>query len=628
MNVDDIFKVRQSTLYISKTSSDFEQKAGLPAKRKLEPLRDPSKKLPNPSCMLPQLTPFSPDEVYKSAKHTPSSSSRHAQVADEQDDDDTEAGPAPPRPDEDEDEDGNYGPSAPPEDEEGDDEEGRFFGGGISKTEAEVLTYVNGNDGHAVPTNFDLPWLKKTSLAFEKLINKNAELRARYAGEPGKFMESEADLDGAIRGWSILGEHPELWKEFVRLGSAGSLVGLLAHENADLAVSVVEIIGELTGDDVEAEPEQWDVLVDGLLEADLLSLLVGTFGRLDESDEADREGVYHVMEVVENLCSRAETATAVGREKSLVKWLLERVKKAEKVVTQNKQYAAEILAILVQASTDNRRRLADMDAVDTCLQLVAAYRKRDPQKGGEEEEFMADCFEVLTCLADEPEGKTKFVEAEGVELCLIMLKEGKMSKKPSLRLLDHAVGGVGGAEVCAKVVEEGGLKTLFTMFMKKIDHQTTEHLLGIFSWMLRLMPANSPERIRTLAKFMEKDYEKTAKLTKLRRDYLTRVEAVEQQIRQENGGKRPQGDDADDAWLSRRMEAGLFCLQTINVILAWLIAEDDGARKKIQAFLADHDETFKDLKVRIEEQLNETDSETAEGRETRDILSTLIDFLQ
>lgn len=570
------------------------------------------------------------DEVYKSAKLTSTSQpTRHqAQV---QDEDDTEADPSLPA-GEDEEGDSAYGPTAPPDDEAepdaGDDEEGRFFGGGITRTEAEVLTYVNGSDIPSVPADFDTPWLRRTSLAFEKLITRNAELRARHATTPARFMESEADLDSAVRGWSVLAEHPELWKEFVRLGSAGSLVGLLAHENADVAVSVVEIIGELTGEDVEATEEQWDILVDGLLEADLLDLLIGTFKRLDESDEADREGVYHAMEVVENLCSRAETADSVGRNKSMLKWLLARAQKAETIVTQNRQYAAEILAILAQASAANRRRLAELDAVDALLQLVAAYRKRDPEKGGEEEEFMENLFEALVCLVDEPEGKAKFVEAEGVELCLIMLKEGKMSKRPSLRLLDHAVGGAGGARVCEKVVEEGGLKTIFTMFMKKHEHQTGEHLLSIFSWMLRLLPANSAERIRTLAKFMEKDYEKAVKLTKLRREYLSKVEAVEQQIRQENGGKRPEGDDEEAGWISRRMEAGLFCLQTINGILAWLIAEDDGARKKIQTLLANHDETLRDLRVRIEEQLSETDAETADGKETRDILSTLVDFLQ
>lgn len=285
----------------------------------------------------------------------------------------------------------------------------------------------------------------------------------------------------------------------------------------------------------------------------------------------------------------------------------------------------------MQSSPANRRRLAGLDAVDALLQLAAAYRKRDPDKagGGEEAEYMENLFEALACLVDEPEGKARFVEAEGVDLCLIMLKEGKASKAPSLRLLHHAVAWSSGAEVCEKLVEAGGLKTTFTMFMKKHDNQTAEHLVGIFSWMLRLLPANSAERIRTLAKFVEKDYEKTAKLVQLRRECAARVDAVQAQIDAE---RRSMGDedraDMADEWFSRRLDAGLFRLQTIDVILAWLVAEDDGARRKIEALLADRDETLALLRGTIQEQLDGLDVETDNGKDTRDMLSTLIEFLQ
>lgn len=78
-------------------------------------------------------------------------------------------------------------------------------------------------------------------------------------------MESEADLDQAIKGWSILSDHPELFEEFAKLGALGSLVQLLAHENTDIAVDVVEVLSELTDDEVEAEPEQWNALVKGMV---------------------------------------------------------------------------------------------------------------------------------------------------------------------------------------------------------------------------------------------------------------------------------------------------------------------------------------------------------------------------
>ncbi|KAI0121019.1 Catenin-beta-like protein [Xylariales sp. AK1849] len=574
-------------------------------KRKLEPLRDPN-------------------QIYKSAR-TNGSSSRHAHVDDETQEEDIDAGPALP-PDNEEAE-GDYGP----EDEEpDDDEEGRFFGGGISLQQREILDYVDDAD---TQINFkdekiDVSWLRKTAINFEKRINKNAELRAKFEDDPSKFIGSEADLDADIKGLSILAEHSELYGEFARLGCVGSLVGLLAHDNSDIAIDALEILNELTDEDVSAPEEQWGALIDAALEADLLGLLFSNLERLDEKEEADRNGVYHALNVCENLCSRTATSERMAAQENLVNWLLRRIQATENPVGQNKQYAAELLAILVQSSPKNRRRFADLGAVDIMLQLVAAYRKRDPEKGGEEEEYMENLFEALTCIVDEAEGKTKFVEAEGVELCLIMLKEGKMSKVASLRLLDHVIGGPSGVDVCIKIVEAGGLRHIFTLFMKKNDNVTSEHLIGIFASMLRLLPGNSAERIRTLAKFVEKDYEKTVKLLKLRRDHAARVGSVDETIRKEQAEMSvEEREEMSDESLSRKLDAGLFSLQTLDVVLAWLIAEDDGARRKIQTLLAERDETFGVIKETITEQIEGIDVEDKDGKDTREMLETLVKFL-
>ena len=78
-------------------------------------------------------------------------------------------------------------------------------------------------------------------------------------------MASEADLDTEIKGLSILSEHPELYEEFSKLGCAGSLVSLLSHENADIAIDAIQLISELTDEDVEAEQQQWDLLVNAMV---------------------------------------------------------------------------------------------------------------------------------------------------------------------------------------------------------------------------------------------------------------------------------------------------------------------------------------------------------------------------
>lgn len=127
--------------------------------------------------------------------------------------------------------------------------------------------------------------MRKLALNFEKRITKNAELRAKFEGQPQKyvphhmkvkakvvladqgyrFMGSEADLDADVKALSILSEHSDLYEEFAKLGCVASLVSLLAHENTDIAIDAIEIISELTDEDVEAEQKEWDVLVDAMV---------------------------------------------------------------------------------------------------------------------------------------------------------------------------------------------------------------------------------------------------------------------------------------------------------------------------------------------------------------------------
>lgn len=194
--------------------------------------------------------------------------------------------------------------------------------------------------------------------------------------------------------------------------------------------------------------------------------------------------------VLENLASQPSLAETMVRETDIFQWLLKRIQVRESPLSQNKQYAAELLAILLQTSAANRRRLTALDGVDLFLQLLSPYRKRDPVKGGDEEEFVENIFDCVTCVADEADGKLKFVRAEGVELVLIMLREGKMSRPRALRLLDHAVSSVQDATVAIRLVEAAGLKTLFGMFMKKVPADILPSL--------SLSPLPNPEYSKTL----------------------------------------------------------------------------------------------------------------------------------
>jgi hypothetical protein len=69
-----------------------------------------------------------------------------------------------------------------------------------------------------------------------------------------RFIESEADLDSSLKLLLPLTQNPPLfYPELVKSGTIALLAGLLSHENTDIAIDVVEVIQELTDEDVGAE---------------------------------------------------------------------------------------------------------------------------------------------------------------------------------------------------------------------------------------------------------------------------------------------------------------------------------------------------------------------------------------
>ena len=74
-----------------------------------------------------------------------------------------------------------------------------------------------------------------------------------------RFIDSEADLDTAIKALLPLAQVPKVaYPLLVGSGQLEALVGLLSHENADIALDVIELIHELTDEDVGEEDEDED----------------------------------------------------------------------------------------------------------------------------------------------------------------------------------------------------------------------------------------------------------------------------------------------------------------------------------------------------------------------------------
>jgi len=89
-----------------------------------------------------------------------------------------------------------------------------------------------------------------------------------------RFIDSEADLDAAIKALLPLAQVPNVaYPLLVSSGQLEVLVGLLSHENADIALDVIELIHELTDEDVGEEDDNEDEEDPEQREAALKSLI-------------------------------------------------------------------------------------------------------------------------------------------------------------------------------------------------------------------------------------------------------------------------------------------------------------------------------------------------------------------
>lgn len=451
----------------------------------------------------------------------------------------------------------------------------------------------------------DLKTLKKLVLSFERRLRDNIAARLKYPDQPDKFADSEIDLHTEIEKLKILAGAPELYPDLVNLNAIPSILGLLNHDNTDISIDIVNLIQDLTDEDVlEDNDEPAQILVESLVENNVLELLVQNLLRLSESDPDEMAAVYNTLATIENLIEvKPQVAELVCERTKLMRWLLGKIKVRE--FDGNKQYASEILAILLQSSGVNQKRLGQMNGVDVVLQAVAMYKSRDP-KTSDEEEMVENLFDCLCCLLMPLENKERFLKAEGVELMIIIMNQKKLCYGSAIRALDFAMTNYPPA--CERFVDVMGLKTAFPAFMGKIpiskdkkkrnkeefEERLVSLVASLFGGILR-----GSRRERLLSKFVENECEKIDRLMELYMRYSNRVEAETERLNQ------LELDDLEmdeDEKYNRKLESGLYTLQLIAVILGHLwTSEHSRIRARIELLLKQQKLTKKNVKNILQE---------------------------
>ncbi|KAJ3672297.1 hypothetical protein LUZ60_007018 [Juncus effusus] len=451
----------------------------------------------------------------------------------------------------------------------------------------------------------DLRAAKKLVLSFERRLKENLEARMKHPDRPDRFADSEVSLHEELEKLRTLAGVPELYPDLISLNLFTPLVGLLSHENSDIACDAVSLLSDLTDADEDLDdPAPMVGLADCLIENNVLELLLQNLARLSESDSDEANAVHNTLQVIENLIEiKPSVSDLVCERTKILRWLLGRIKYRE--FDANKQYASEILAILLQNSPSNQKLLGQINGVDAVLQAVAMYKSKDP-KSSDEEELLENLFDCLCCLLMPVENKEKFMKSEGVELMIIIMKQKKSAYGSAIRALDFAMTKYPPA--CERFVDVLGLKTIFSAFMGKVpigkknkesyQEELEERIISLIASLLGGITRGS-RRDRLLSKFVENECEKIDRLMELYMRYSDRVKAETERL------DTLELDDLEmdeDERYNRKLEAGLYTLQLIAVILGHLwSSEHTDMRARTELLLKQNKLTKQDVKDILQE---------------------------
>jgi beta-catenin-like protein 1 len=105
-----------------------------------------------------------------------------------------------------------------------------------------------------------------------------------------------------------------------------------------------------------------------------LELLADNLSRFNESEEADRQGVFQVLGIFENMIALNQEVVVLLTDKTkLMKWLLKRIASPE--ADANRAYSAELMSILLQQENASRQLFGKFGGVEVVLQVCSVRQQ-------------------------------------------------------------------------------------------------------------------------------------------------------------------------------------------------------------------------------------------------------------
>jgi beta-catenin-like protein 1 len=425
--------------------------------------------------------------------------------------------------------------------------------------------------------------VKKMLLQLERCVSRNMEARSAHARDPSKWIESEMELDEAVTGVTAISADPRLYAVVVQQRAHETLLGLLVHDNADVATSVLTLLTELLDDaPEEAEEAMAQALAGELAEAGALSAALANWKRLEPGK--DGAAVEATAAFLERLHARdGEVAEALAAAPGFLA-LVARTYRDAAATEETRLAVSELLSTAVLSAGPVA---ADTAALDALLGTLNTLGRASKGAGLAQSEILSNTAGAVANLVLRPDWAEAFATLQGVQLAAKLLQKGGAGVLAAMRLLSCAT--QENAAACETLVEAGGLGELFWWWKQpgwprkaakrfgwgQDDWQTMgEALVSTVHNCCALLAHDSMPQLRLWKKFADNKGEAVSRAGQLWSEYragLARkglMATAPQPDGNVAGGE--EGDEEERELLLRRLDGGWLQLTQLTLVLVWL----------------------------------------------------------
>jgi beta-catenin-like protein 1 len=271
------------------------------------------------------------------------------------------------------------------------------------------------------------------------------------------------------------------------------------------------------------------------------------------------------------------------------------------------------------AAKEDGSKSTKVDGIETLLQTVAAYRKKQPETEEEVELLENACIVLASVLTYSPPSAKAFLEAQGIELVVRCLKERVYAGGVALKWLDFSGSDPVYKSACEHLVEAGALKYLCPLLMgknlpKSLEQSSKKKGKAKRSWkqsieettvrilysLVRHLRDDSPNdaKQRLLAKFT--DESKCDRLVELLLTYDQRARLGEYKFYRDNE-EEVEEEALQLAALEAKLDAGGDLFHRLAAIIAFCCVGSRKCHERILSRLREKDSGMGLVKESLEE---------------------------